>query len=123
MKKIKIRSIRALTRAFRYSMAGLKAAWRSEEAFRTEVLLLVLVIPAGLWLGISGAQKALLIGVYFIVIVVELINSAIESLVDRMGPDHHVLAGRAKDLGSAAVFVSLLTVAVTWGIIAYDRFF
>ena len=115
--------MRRLIKAFGYSIAGLKAAWQNEEAFRIEVLIIIFVIPAGWWLGTNGIQRALLIGIYFIVLITELINSAIEAVVDCIGKDPHILAGRAKDLGSAAVLVSLTACIVVWGIIIYERFF
>jgi len=117
------RGISRLIRAFWYSIDGLKAAWKNEEAFRLEIIAALLVIPAGLWLGTTATQRALLIGIYLIILITELINSAIEAIVDRMGPERHVLSGRAKDLGSAAVFVSIFAGVVVWGIIAYERVF
>ena len=120
--RLKNRGIRRLKKAFGYSVAGLKAAWRNEEAFRIEVLLMIFVIPAGLWLGTTVMQRALLIGIYFIVLITELINSAIEAVVDCIGKDPHILAGRAKDLGSAAVLVSITACFVVWGIIFYEHF-
>lgn len=91
-----------LVNGTRYSLAGLRSAFRHEMAFRLETLVLSLVVPAGLWLGETGVQRSLLIGSWCLVMVVELLNSAIEALVDRMGLERHELAGRAKDLGSAA---------------------
>ena len=119
----KERGIKRLINAFRYTFAGLKAAWIHEEAFRQEILLLIFVIPLGAWLGNSGTQRAVLIGFYFIIPIVELINSSIEAVVDRVGEEHHLLSGRAKDLGSAAVFLSICTAIVIWSIIAWERFF
>ena len=118
----KIRGIRRLIKAFRYSIAGLKAAWENEEAFRLEIFLSIPIIAAGLWLGENGSQRAILIGVWFIVLITELINSAVESIVDRIGPEENILSGRAKDLGSAAVLVSICTGIIVWGIIAWGRF-
>lgn len=97
-----------------YSLAGLRAAFRHEQAFRLEVLVLAFVIPAGLWLGKTGVQRALLIGSWCLVIVVELLNSAIELLVDRLWPERNALAGRAKDMGSAAVFCAIVLAAAVW---------
>ena len=108
--------------AFRYSFAGFKAAWKNEEAFRQETLLAIFVIPAGLWIGRTGAERALLVAVYLMIPLTELINSAIESIVDRMGPEHHILAGRAKDMGSAAVLLIICIAIIVWGLIAYSRF-
>lgn len=122
MEKSKNSGIRHILDAFRYTYAGLKAAWINEWAFRLEIILLVVVVPLGLWMGTSGTQRAILIGVYFIIPLTELLNSAIESLVDRIGWERHELSGRAKDMGSAAVFLSICTALIVWLIIAYDRF-
>lgn len=108
--------------AFGYSMKGFKAAFRHESAFRQEAFLFVLLLPAAIWLGRSTYDYILLIGSLLLVLVIELINSAIEAVVDRIGDEIHTLAGRAKDMASAAVFVSLANVFFVWGLIAYDRF-
>jgi diacylglycerol kinase (ATP) len=100
--------------ASRCSLAGLKAAWRNELAFRQEVLALILIAPAALWLGKTGLERALLLGVWLLVLIVELINSSLEAAVDRIGLDAHELSGRAKDLGSAAVLCALVLAAVVW---------
>ena len=99
-------------RAMLCSVLGFKAACKYEAAFRQELLLLVIMVPAGLWLGNSGVDRALLVSSLFLVLIVELLNSAVEAVVDRIGPERHELAGRAKDLGSAAVFLALSNVAV-----------
>lgn len=104
-----------------YSMKGLRAALVNEAAFRQELLLCLVLTPLGLWLGQDGVERALLIGSLFLVLIVELLNSAVEALVDRVGSDYHELSGRAKDIGSAAVFIALLNVAVVWGLILYPR--
>lgn len=114
--------LRRIVNATRFSLAGLRAAWVNETAFRQECLLLVVLVPLGVWLGDNALEWSLLIGSCLLVIVVELLNSGIEAAVDRVGTDRHRLAGRAKDLGSAAVFVSLLIVVLVWGLIAYERF-
>ena len=101
-------------RAFGFSLAGLRAAWRHEAAFRQEVVLLVLLGPLGLWLGEDGSERALLVGSLGLVLLTELLNSAIEAVVDRHGSEHHELAGRAKDTGSAAVLVAIVIACVTW---------
>ncbi|MCP3943560.1 MAG: diacylglycerol kinase [Desulfobacteraceae bacterium] len=106
-----------IIKATRYSFAGIKAAWKYEAAFRQEFVGLVILIPLGLFLGKSGVEKALLISSPMIVILTELINSALEAVVDRIGLESHPLAGRAKDMGSAAVFVSILIVIVIWTVI------
>lgn len=108
--------------ATRYSLRGLQAAWRFESAFRQETTLAVLLLPVALWLGTTAVERALLIAVLGIVLITELLNSAVEAVVDRVGEEHHALAGRAKDMGSAAVFSSLVLTVVTWGVIAFGRF-
>jgi diacylglycerol kinase (ATP) len=105
-----------------YSLAGLRQAWAHESAFRQEITLALIMLPAGLWLGQTATQRALLCGSVLLVVVVELLNSAIEAAVDRVGPEKHEYAGRAKDMGSAAVFVSLVGVGLIWGLIAWERF-
>lgn len=97
-----------------YSLAGLGAAWRHESAFRQECLLALLLLPAALWLGRSWTETALLAGSVMLVLIVELLNSAIEAVVDRVSPDLHPLSKRAKDIGSAAVMLSLLTCGLLW---------
>jgi diacylglycerol kinase (ATP) len=96
------------------SLAGFRAAWRNEQAFRQECLLLFIGAPLGLWLGRTGIERALLVGVLFLVLIVELLNSAVEATVDRIGPERHELSGRAKDIGSAAVFASLALAGAVW---------
>lgn len=97
-----------------YSMKGLKAAYRNEAAFRQEVWLAFCLIPLGLLLGDGAIEKVLLCGTVFIVLITELLNSAIESVVDRIGSEYHELSGRAKDIGSAAVFMAMVLFALTW---------
>lgn len=106
-----------------YSFAGFRAAWQGEAAFRQEMVLVIFLTPIGLWLGTTATQRALLLGSCMLVLIVELLNSAVEAVVDRVGTDRHILSGRAKDMGSAAVFVSLATVVLIWGLIAWERFF
>jgi len=113
---------RRIVNATFFSLAGLRAAWQHEAAFRQEVMLAVVLIPAGAWLGRTAVERALLIGSCLLVLVVELLNSGIEAIVDRVGLEPHRLSGQAKDLGSAAVFVSLLLVLVVWGLIGWARF-
>ena len=114
--------LRRILRATKFSSQGLVAAWKNEAAFRQELLLVVVLLPVAVWLGQTALERAVLIGCLFIVLIVELINSAIEAAIDRHGDEIHELSGRAKDMGSAAVFVSLLLVAVVWGVIAAERF-
>ena len=114
--------IRRILRATVYSAQGFAHAWKHESAFRQELGLTVVLIPFAIWLGQSIVERALLIGVCLIVIVVELLNSAIEAAIDRHGDEHHELSGRAKDLGSSAVFVSLVLVVLVWAAVAWQRF-
>ena len=100
-----------------YSWQGLKAAYKNEAAFRQELLLALFLIPAGLWLGTTGMERAILIGPIFIVLIVELLNSGIEATVDRHGQELHELSARAKDVGSAAVLLSLINVCVVWALV------
>ncbi|WP_226664649.1 diacylglycerol kinase [Microbulbifer aggregans] len=104
-----------------YSWAGLLATWRNEAAFRQEVTLAIILIPAALWLGNTGVERALLIGVTLMVMIVELLNSAVEAVVDRIGPEKHPLSKIAKDTASAAVSISLLLWLTTWGCILLPR--
>ncbi len=103
-----------LSRAFGSTFRGFAAAWRGEEAFRQECLLALVVVPLGLWLGESGVERALLTGPMLLILVVELLNSAIEATVDRIGTERHPLSGIAKELGSAAVFVAFLLLFLNW---------
>lgn len=111
-----------IVRATGFSVAGLRSAWLYEAAFRQECFIAALLVPAALWLGESAAERALLIGSVLLVLIVELLNSAIETAVDRVGTEHHTLAGRAKDLGSAAVFLSLVLTGTVWSLVAWERF-
>ncbi len=115
------RGLRHIIQAGGYSIKGLKAALIHEEAFRLELLAVALLMPAGLWLGNGGVEKALLAGSLMIVLMVELLNSALEAVVDRVGTQFHALSGRAKDLGSAAVMMALINVALVWGLVLWDR--
>lgn len=115
------RGLRRIVAATRYSLAGLAAAWRGEAAFRQEVVAAIVLIPAALWVGTGPAERVLLIGSVFIVLIVEVLNSAVENTIDRIGPERHELSGRAKDLGSAAVFLSLLLAGITWGLVIWGR--
>ncbi len=108
------RGLYRLWNALRYSLDGLRAAYRHEEAFRQEVLLAAVLIPIALWLHVSPIGKALMIGSVLLVIIVELVNSAIEATVDRISLDRDDLAKRAKDVGSAAVLVALVNMLVVW---------
>jgi diacylglycerol kinase (ATP) len=108
-----------LVRAIRCSRAGLSAAWRNEEAFRQELLLGLLLIPLALWLGNSGAERALLIGSLLVLFIVELLNTAVEVVVDRIGLERHDLSGLAKDLGSAAVSLAIVQAVAVWLLVLF----
>ncbi len=111
--------LRRLINAFGYSLDGLRAAYLNEDAFRQEVRLALLLIPLALVLGRTSIERALMIACVLLVIVVELLNSAVEATVDRISLDHHLLAKRAKDIGSAAVLLSLLNLFVVWALILW----
>jgi diacylglycerol kinase (ATP) len=113
---------RHIQNALIYSWAGFKTAWENEMAFRTEVIVIALMMPIGIWIGKTAVQWALLIGSSLLVLITELLNSAVEKVVDRIGTEHHILSKQAKDLGSAAAAVSMLTAVIVWGLIAYERF-
>jgi diacylglycerol kinase (ATP) len=115
--------LKRLFNAAGYSINGLKAAWRNEAAFREELLLIVVLTPIAFWLGTDMIQRALLIFSILLVMIVELVNSGIEAAIDRIGLEKDALSGRAKDLGSAAVLISLVAAAVVWALIAWERFF
>ena len=100
-----------------YSLAGFRAAFKHEDAFRQETLLAIILIPLALWLPVTPVGKALMIASVLLVIMVELLNSAVEATVDRISLENHALAKRAKDIGSSAVLVSLLNVIVVWGLV------
>jgi diacylglycerol kinase (ATP) len=108
-----------LFKAFGNSMKGFVGVYRHEAAFRQELLLAVVLIPLGLYLGHTGLERALMVGSVLLVLLVEILNSSIEAVVDRIGLERHELSGLAKDLGSAAVFLSLVMAAVTWGLILF----
>ena len=112
------KGLRRLINATGYSMKGLSAAYRNEAAFREEVLLACVLIPCALLLGLPAVETVLLIGSVLLLMLVEILNSAIEAVVDRIGPELHPLSGRAKDLGSAAVFIAMIILGVTWLLIA-----
>lgn len=107
--------------AFLWSMKGLRATWDVESSFRLEVYLFAVLAPLAMWLGESGIERAILIGSMMLVLVVEVLNSALEAVVDRWGPEHNELAGRAKDMGSAAVFLSDINVLICWGLLLVPR--
>ena len=117
-----VKGFERLWKAGFYSMAGFAAAWRFEAGFRQEVALTLVLTPVAIWLATTPLELALLIGSCLLVLVVELLNSAVEALTDRVGSERHELSGRAKDLGSAAVFLSLVLLGVVWAGVAFNRF-
>ena len=111
-----------MVNATRFTFKGIRSAWSNEEAFRQESLVLILVIPAGLFIGETFVQKGLFICVWLLVLIIELLNSALESVVDRIGYEKHPLSGQAKDMGSAAVFIGICMSVIIWGSIICERF-
>lgn len=107
--------IKRIILATGYSFLGIKAAFQHEAAFRQELLLSIVLIPLAFWLDVEPSQRTLMVASLFLIMIIELLNSAIEAVVDRIGPENHELSGRAKDLGSAAVLGSLILSAYVWG--------
>lgn len=114
--------IRRIIRATRFSAQGIAGAWQHEAAFRQEIVAGILLTPVAFWLGGDAMEILMLLMSLILVLIVELLNSAVEAVVDRIGDEHHDLAGRAKDMGSAAVGFSLLVVGAVWGTVLYQRF-
>ena len=115
------RGPRQIYKALLWSINGLRLSWRFEASFRLEVYLFVIFFPLGLWLGHGAIEKSLLCGSLFLVLSAEVMNSAVEAVVDKASPEFHELAGRAKDMGSAAVFLLMLNFMLTWGLILGQR--
>ena len=115
--------LQRIINAFGFTAAGFRACFRHEAAFRQELLLLLVLVPLGLWLGADGVERALLVASLLLIPLVELLNSALEAVVDRFGGEQHELSGRAKDLGSAAVFASFVLSGSVWVLILWPRFF
>ncbi len=122
MASIESRGPRQIYRALVWSFKGLRAAWRHEASFRLEVGLSIVLVPLGLWLGQGGVEKLLLAGSPLLVLSAELLNSAIEAVIDRVSPEFNELAGRAKDMGSAAVFLMMMLVVLAWALLLGPRF-
>lgn len=118
-----LKGIARLNAAFFNSMKGLKATWKHEEAFRLEAMLCIAATPLALWLGQTGVEKALLVGSLLIIMIVELLNTGIEIVVDRISYERHELSGRAKDVGSAAVFTSLVLAGSVWALVLLPHYF
>jgi diacylglycerol kinase (ATP) len=112
--------IRRLINAFGYSLEGFKAAFKHEDAFRQEVFLAIMLIPLAVYLGKNAVERAMMIASVFLVLIVELLNSAIEAAVDHTSIEHHALAKQAKDIGSTAVFFALIIVLVVWGLVLFS---
>ena len=121
MPSIEPRGPKQIYKALKWSLKGLRAAWTFEASFRLEVYLSIIFFPLGLWLGHGGVEKAILVGSLLLVLSAEILNSAIEVVVDKTTPEFHELAGRAKDLGSAAVFVLMLNVILCWSLVLWQH--
>lgn len=121
MASIQSRGPRQIWKALIWSFKGLRAAWRFEASFRLELYLAVVLVPLGLWLGHGPVEKILLAGTPLLVMSAELLNSSIEAVVDKISPEFNELAGRAKDMGSAAVFLLMLLVLLCWGLLVGPR--
>lgn len=113
------KGFKRILKATQYSWQGLRAAYRHEEAFRQEAWLCIVLIPLGLYLGETGVEKSLLVATALLIPIVEILNSAIEAVVDRIGPGQHELSGRAKDMGSAAVALSIILMSVVWFLVLF----
>lgn len=113
------KGLKRFVNAIFFSFAGFKAAWKHEEAFRQEVLAFILAVPLAIWLGENNVEVLLLIASVVLVMIVELLNSAVEAVVDRVGVEYHELAGRAKDIGSAAVMLTIWLAITTWILILF----
>ena len=122
MASTEARGPRQILRAARYSAQGLKAAWKHEASFRLEVYLLLILLPLAFFLGRHALERAILAAVVILVPTMELMNGALEAIVDKTTPEHHILAGRAKDMGSAAVSGCMIIVIIVWGAVALERF-
>ena len=115
------RGPKQIYKAFIWSLKGMRAGWQFEASFRLEVYLAIILFPLGLWLGHGGVEKALMCGSILLVLSAELLNSAVEAVVDKVSPEFHELAGRAKDMGSAAVFLLMVNVILCWTLILSQR--
>lgn len=111
-----------IIKAAGYSWKGFRAAWINEAAFRQEGIAAIVAVAIAYWLDVDAITRVLLIGSVLIVMIVEILNSAIEAVVDRIGPEHHELSGRAKDMGSAAVLLAIVIALITWGLLLWARY-
>lgn len=123
MASIETRGPRQMLQALRYSLQGLRAAWQYESSFRMELYVFAVLAPCALWLGADAIERVLLLGALVLVLVVELLNGAVEAIVDKTTPEYNELAGRSKDMGSAAVFLCMLNAVAVWTLILAPRFF
>jgi diacylglycerol kinase (ATP) len=121
MAKPGIGPVEQIIRGTDCSLKGIRAGWRTQASLRYEICLLIIILPTAWWLGKDGAERALLMGSSLFVVVVELINSSIETVVNRIGAEYHELAGQAKDLGSAAVFCSIIMGVIIWVLVLVHR--
>jgi len=121
MPSLEPRGPKQIYKALKWSLKGLSATWTHEASFRLEVYLFIIFFPLGLWLGRGGVEKAILVSSLFLVLAAEILNSAIEAVVDKTTPEFHELAGRAKDMGSAAVFLLMLNVMLCWGLVLWQH--
>jgi diacylglycerol kinase (ATP) len=112
--------LKRILSAVGYSAKGLQSCWRNEAAFRQEIVACVIMVPLALWLGESGVERAVLIGVLLLVLIVEVLNSSVEAVVDRIGHEHHELSGLAKDQGSAAVLLSIVNAGIVWLLVLFS---
>jgi len=115
------KGIERIYNAALYSLAGIRATFQTEAAFRQELMLCLVLVPLAFWVGTTAVERALLIASCLIVLITELLNSAIEAVVDRIGAERNELSGKAKDIGSAAVFISLWSAGIVWALIGYQR--
>ena len=122
MGKAKESVLRHIGKAFIWSATGIQTAWKNELAFRVEAIIIIILIPLAIWLGKSAAERALLIASCLLILIIELLNSALEAVVDRIGTEHHELSGRAKDMGSAAAFFAMLTAGIIWVLMTMNAF-
>ncbi|MEX2322129.1 MAG: diacylglycerol kinase [Saccharospirillum sp.] len=121
LRKLPARGLQRWVNATRYSWQGLRSAVKHEEAFRQETIALIVGVPAALWIGTTVWQSALLIAALLLIMVVEMINSALEALVDRVSTDFHELSGRTKDMGSAAVLLTIFIAVLVWGTAIWQK--
>lgn len=115
------RGPKQIYKAMTWSLKGMRAAWQYEASFRLEVYLSVILFPLGLWVGHGAVEKALLCGSILLVLASEMLNSAVEAVVDKVSPEFHELAGRAKDMGSASVFLLMINVVMCWTLVLWQR--